>query len=115
MKTNRRELLKFFSAGTLIAPLAGDAVAKLIEVPNAEIIKSEAVAIPYDLARVTRLTLTLESPQGIRTIHCDPSGARGEVLPGQDISVSVRAGGYEDGNSPLAWTFKAQLKAAGVA
>lgn len=38
MNQSRRDLLKFFAAGTIIAPVAGGATAKLIEVPKAELI-----------------------------------------------------------------------------
>lgn len=54
--TSRRDLLKLFTAGAVITPLAGGASAKLIETPKVEIIKPEtgivAPLCPDDVANV---------------------------------------------------------------
>ncbi len=48
MNTSRRDLLKFFAAGTVITPAAGGALAQLIESPKARIITPETgIVAPF--------------------------------------------------------------------
>jgi hypothetical protein len=49
----RRDILKYFGIGTIIAPVAGEAIAaKLVEVPKVEIVKPEAGMFNPAKARV---------------------------------------------------------------
>lgn len=64
---NRRDLLKYFAAGTVIAPVSGSApLAKLIEVPNVELVKAPRVVEPFDLCQVARATINFEMLDGGR-------------------------------------------------
>jgi hypothetical protein len=65
---NRRELLKYFAAGTVIAPLAASKpVARLLEVPKVELVKAPEIVAPesINLRHVTSVTLTLHMDSGI--------------------------------------------------
>lgn len=66
MKVNRRDILKFFGAGTVIAPIVGAApAARLIEPPAVEIIKpQDLVVIPQKLSDVVRVSVALEFRDG---------------------------------------------------
>lgn len=68
-KTTRRDVMKFFGIGTIIAPVAAAAgsepapAARLIQVPKVEIIKPEDIQ-PLDLRDVRSMTVTFERFDG---------------------------------------------------
>jgi hypothetical protein len=103
---NRRELLKYFAAGTVIAP-AGVAgvVGKLIEEPKlAEInIQDEIRRALVAPSTVIGARLILKTKEGERSLDVDlkgffPAGAV-SVWPGQWATVTLTAH-LRDGNSP---------------
>lgn len=60
---NRRELLKYFSVGTVIAPLAhASMAARIIEPPKLEAVK--LIETPIDYGKVKSATVTLEMFDG---------------------------------------------------
>ncbi len=62
---NRRDLMKFFAAGTVIAPVAGQAIqAKLIETPKVELVTKPEVLRAVDLSKVRSATVKLEIMDG---------------------------------------------------
>lgn len=94
-QTSRRELLKFFAAGTIIAPIAATEVrAQLIETPKVELIKQPRNALielpvkPLDLQNVRYFELACHLNDGsIRTLKSiGISEASGKVaaVPGWD-------------------------------
>lgn len=68
-KTSRRDVMKFFGIGTIIAPVAAAAgsepapAARLIEVPKVEIVKPELIR-PLDFADVRSMTVTFNRFDG---------------------------------------------------
>src|SRR5580698_9396795 len=65
---NRRELLKYFAAGTVIAPLAAsEPRARLLEVPKVELVKAPEIVAPesINLLHVRSVTLTLHMDSGL--------------------------------------------------
>ncbi len=106
---NRRDLLKYFAAGTVIAPVSGAApVAKLIEVPNVELVEAPAEYLtrPFRLRDVARAKLSFEMYDG-RTEHVTVDGYAmdgGEkpiALDGGDLRVEVILGTLRK-SSPVA-------------
>lgn len=73
MNQSRRDLLKFFGAGTIIAPAAGGALAKLIEPPKAEIIRPETgIVAPFMLADITGVDVAFKMRDGsVRRMDVD--------------------------------------------
>lgn len=70
MNTSRRELLKFFAAGTVITPLGGGATAKLIEPPKAQIIKPPTVVSAFTPRDIEAIEITFTMKDGSRrTLH----------------------------------------------
>ncbi len=59
---NRRELLKYFSAGTIITPLAASMPARIIEPPKLEPVK--LIETPIEYRNVKSATVTLEMFDG---------------------------------------------------
>lgn len=68
LRMNRRELLKYFAAGTLIAPVAGAApVARLIESPKVELVKPEALIYKsLEAGQIKSFTVELELADGTK-------------------------------------------------
>src|SRR5262245_34860779 len=60
----RRELLKYFGAGAIIAPLGGSVQAKLIEEPKIEIVKPQPIQMILRVADVKEATVTLKANGG---------------------------------------------------
>lgn len=70
-RMNRRDLLKYFAAGTLIAPVAGAApVARLIEAPKVELFQPEAIAKPFNFENIHHALIQFEMMDG--SSHCLP-------------------------------------------
>lgn len=82
MNQSRRDLLKFFAAGTIIAPVAGGATAKLIEVPKAELIVAPETQIvrPFRPENVECVNIEMTMRDGTKRVI---SGGR--VFPGLPI------------------------------
>lgn len=79
--TNRRDLLKFFGAGTLIAPLANEnVVAKLIEPPKADIVLASNIPHFVDAEHVQSATVILAMRDGsTHSLNCNIETARGRI------------------------------------
>ncbi len=88
---NRRDLMKFFAVGTVIAPLGSTAVAKLIEVPNIEPVK---LATVIDPRQIKSFSVTLEMFDGtMRTMPCAwPSIEHGSRPLAGELEIAVRIG-----------------------
>lgn len=77
MSFNRRDLLKYFSVGTVISPLAASEVcAKLIEEPKIELVEAKQVPIAPDpdalralFLRKSLCRLTIEAGDGSYVCH----------------------------------------------
>jgi hypothetical protein len=64
---NRRDLLKYFAAGTVIAPVSGSApLARLIEVPKVELVKPELIEKPFNPSEVDKATIFFDMVDGSR-------------------------------------------------
>ena len=92
---SRRDLLKYFAAGTLIAPSAGAApLARLIEEPRVELVTDPEIVIPIDLGKVKRFSLSFEMADGSQrswsSSQISPYYAQGLVEP--DSAASIRFG-----------------------
>ncbi len=76
----RRDLLKYFAAGTIITTAAGDgALAKLIEVPKVEILEPKIVQA-VDLSKVKTVSINIETLDG--SVHSFRGGEfRGGYCP----------------------------------
>ena len=72
--TSRRDILKYFAAGTVITPLAASVpAARLIEPPKVEIIKPPKyglVEMPTDFRKLTKVELTLTFSDGNKRTEC---------------------------------------------
>lgn len=73
MNNSRRELLKYFGVGAVIAPVIGGvtqpAQARLIELPRVELIEPEVVIEkPLNLKDVRRVDLLLEMADGTKRV-----------------------------------------------
>lgn len=65
---NRRDLMRFFAAGTVIAPLGGVVAAKLIEVPKIEPVTLSPIIDPR---QIKGFSVNLEMMDGTaRTLPC---------------------------------------------
>lgn len=65
MNTTRRDILKYFGAGTIIAPLAGDAVGRLIEPPKIELITPQPLIIkPFRMSDIASVNVTVRMRDG---------------------------------------------------
>ncbi len=86
MSTSRRDLLKWFGAGTLIAPIVGAApVARLIEVPKVELIEPKALIVkPIRLEDVESFTVTLQMKDGSSETFRQSAGYRSGVVTTKD-------------------------------
>lgn len=91
---NRRELLKYFSAGALVAPIIGsaareDKAAQLIEVPNVRPVELfKAVPKAIDIEQVKRLTITFEMEDGTRhSATAKPDFGWGKLTPHRDMQI----------------------------
>ena len=64
---NRRDLIKFFGAGTLIAPIAGsEPIARLIEVPKVELVEATKIPEPIAMKDVRSVSVSFEMADGSR-------------------------------------------------
>ena len=64
---NRRDLIKFFGAGTLIAPIAGsEPIARLIEVPKVELVQAARMPEPIAMKEVRSVSVSFEMADGSR-------------------------------------------------
>ncbi len=95
LRMNRRDLLKFFAAGTVIAPVSGSApLAKLIEVPNVELVKPAAmIEAPINLGDIQSAKISLEMYDGTkRQLDVDRFfSPRGDcwINPEPDYQISI--------------------------
>ncbi len=104
MTTSRRDLLKFFAAGTVITPAAGGALAQLIEPPKARIITPEtAIVQPFrvnDLLRVESIEFKMRDGSTRRfhpNFNLFDRCTDGEKFIEPIVTVSI---GYEHRMSP---------------
>lgn len=87
---SRRDLLKYFGIGAVIAPVVGGPLATLIEVPKVEIVKPEAVSVPFNAADVKAVAVTLHLYDGTtRTVRTYDIRGRGQFVSGQKIEFSI--------------------------
>lgn len=96
MAFNRRDLLKFFAAGTVIAPVAGSeplALARLIEVPKIEIVEAAKIPEPLNVSHIKSFNIHCEMVDGTRrTIHGGSVftvTAQGTLLPEDRLSCDM--------------------------
>ncbi len=93
LRMNRRDLLKFFAAGTVIAPVSGSApLAKLIEVPNVELFDAADVIVkPFELPDVHHAFITFEMMDGStrRLTLNDIWHAGGSITPDTNLRVQL--------------------------
>lgn len=85
---NRRDLMKFFAAGTVIAPLGSTAVAKLIEVPKIEPV---TLATVIDPKQIKNFSVNLEMFDGtMKTLPCEWPSIRPYNRPfAGDLQIQV--------------------------
>lgn len=105
MSTSRRDLLKYFGAGAIIAPVIGSNVqARLIEVPNVELIKPAGIEIPLDPGRVKAVTITCHYEDGTQWTRNAPANVtrfRGASnAPYTEIDFVLNLG---HGSSPVSY------------
>ena len=112
----RRELLKRFGIGALIAPIVGgvvvpSATAELIEIPKIKPVELHT-EVPKDLqiGRVVGASIVLKLSDGTtRVLDIEHPFVMGETItPGQQLSATVKIVKYHEGSSPrseerLAW------------
>ena len=103
---NRRDLLKYFAAGTVIAPVAGESIqARLIETPKIEIAKPQAVDPAIDITNMEHMSATINITMfdGTRhsatlPLHLTPNYGYRNPVTLSEMQVSVTAPGA---SSPL--------------
>lgn len=95
----RRDLIKYFAAGTVIAPIAGAApLAKLIEVPKVELVEATINTAPCDLTKVQSVTILLEMMDGSRRwVHAEQTWGKRGTLPVGGLDVYIN---FDSGRSP---------------
>lgn len=94
---DRRELLKKFSIGTLIAPIVGgaaetSAAAKLIEVPKVELVSAQPSGRPLDFRNIKSLTISFENNDGsVGSLICHNPYPRfkGRIESGKRIGMEL--------------------------
>lgn len=100
---NRRDLIKFFSVGTIIAPVAAAAapLAKLIEVPKIEIVEAATIPEPLNVADIKSVVMTFTLHNGERRqVAADPVyGIACTLHPNDTLMMEVRLS-LSDGYSP---------------
>ena len=86
--TNRRDLLRYFGVGTIIAPVIGDKVkadvkAQLIEVPSIRKVElARAIPSTVNLCRVKGMSVVLTMDDGtVLTVGSDRPLANGAIDP----------------------------------
>jgi hypothetical protein len=87
---SRRDLLKLFGTGALIAPVVGAApIARLIEPAKIELIKPEArILRPIDMAEVSSFDIVLHKRDGsVETLHSSATDWRGTASSGDNVEV----------------------------
>ncbi|SRR6266436_3845328 len=88
---SRRDLLKYFGIGAVIAPAVGGPLATLIEVPKIEIAKPEMVSLPFNVGDVKAVFVTLHLYDGsTRTVQTHNINGRGQFVTGDKIELSIR-------------------------
>ena len=90
MSASRRDLLKFFGIGTVIAPVIGAApLARLIEVPKVELIEPAALIVKaVSLGNVESFDVTLNLRDGSReTFHATTKASSGFAIRGDIIDI----------------------------
>lgn len=87
---NRRDLLKFFSAGVVIQPLVANApAARIIEPPKVELFKE--VPRDIDLAHVKQVSVRLTTDDGsVHDLNMQVGIAYGKLRPDSCIEVILR-------------------------
>lgn len=90
MNSSRRDLLKYFGVGTIIAPLVGaEPAARLIELPKIEILEARSIPTPLDLSRVKAASLVCEMKDGtLRTVKLSHVAGNG-AIPIEGVRVSI--------------------------
>ena len=85
---SRRDLLKYFAAGTVITPLAGAGpLAMLIEEPKIELIKP-GLRETLLFAEVKSVTISFHMADGtLRSISGEPEHKDGLLMPGDEIEI----------------------------
>jgi hypothetical protein len=104
---SRRELLKLFGAGTIIAPIVGgvslsDAQAKLIEPPKVELVGAGGIPPTIDLADVKSVSVVFEMQDGAsaRLTFGYPYGS-GRLVPSDRLSALLSFGRVHMNTSPM--------------
>lgn len=104
---DRRDLLKKFGIGALIAPIVGgaveqSAVAELVEVPKIRPVELfSKIPETLDLSKVRSAKLVMQMADGsIRSISADVVVGRGAVGPADQIRLSAELLRCERGVSP---------------
>lgn len=89
MKFNRRDLLKFFGAGTVIAPVAAaEPLARLIELPKLEIVEATKIPEPININKVKSVAMVMTMDDGtVRTIHMGNHWISRALLAGNSPGV----------------------------
>ncbi len=116
----RRDLLKFFAAGTVIAPVAGETItARLIEVPKVEPIQvATQLPRPLHLGDVDKVRIIFTRMDGTtETVNADVTwfrqGTYGNFVPGSEMEINMELLAAGQAGSPQVWTRKGELRAAG--
>lgn len=102
----RRELLKYFAAGTIITPLGASPVkAELLEVPRVRPIEPPKILRPVNMGQLESATLILRMHDDTeRSLALTDLLTRGDLMFTSDrVSVTVRIS-EETQSSPIAVT-----------
>ncbi len=117
---NRRELLKFFGAGTVIAPVVGgslitSATAQLVRVPDVKPVELfSKIPEGLDLYKVRKATLSMEMDDGtVRTVGVNNLFPHGCIGPTDKFSVGIKFIRYDDA-SPSAIYKLGEIQGSGT-
>jgi hypothetical protein len=87
---NRRDLLKYFGAGSVITPLVAGPVVTLVEPPKVELAKDMPRDEPIIMSDVRAAAVVFEMADGTRrTLRGDVSYANRGVMRGPRCSVEI--------------------------
>lgn len=114
---NRRDLLKYFAAGTVITPLIGamPPMATLIETPKLQIFEPDPVRTPVDLSALKSVTVIFEKHDGSRNlVKFDPfhQHVPGSFATDDDIRCEVNL--FSQTGSPVNLILAAKYRGNGI-
>ena len=104
MKANRRDILRFFAAGTVIAPATGETVlARLVEPPKVEIVPPGPTK-PFSIADCVRVRISFEMGDGTHHVFERKGRGHGTVYPHADVRIDLYTLGSPPVPAALFWS-----------